>query len=345
MRISQFENGPKRNMDDSVGGGNPDPRSIRNGNSSDMRRIGCEICGGTCYYLDSLHTWKEVRGVVEEEAFLMSISDWLTYIVEPPRFQSSRHQPSRSRYLEDLLACLVTHVDHYRSEKWDSTHEIIVAHLCYVTICEDHPAHKYNYTLVRSFTVPVDGSFNILDCVSLAESVSRLIQPYSSQPWTSMWWAATFFHCARERCGATKIRRGLAFSRRGCLGSLRLVNDKCEIRVFDTESEREMDKAMTRMTMGTLKQKLFAAWSGFLKAPVQMDEFKVAFYGDQAKMREAKSEDDIREDPRKQVLAGQVEILRVMVAKLGGLCNISKEGTVSINSSGLEGTVSMNLKV
>ncbi|ESK86213.1 hypothetical protein Moror_16662 [Moniliophthora roreri MCA 2997] len=146
-----------------------------------------------------------------------------------------------------------------------------------------------------------------------------------------MWWAATFFHCARKRCGATKIRRGLAFSRRGCLGSLRLVNDKCEIRMFDTESEREMDRAVARMTMGTLKQKLFAAWSGFLsmsgfdtEAPVQMDELKMAFYADQAKIREAKSE-DIREDPRKQVLAGQVEILRIMVAKLGGLCNISKE--------------------
>ncbi|KAI3619621.1 hypothetical protein WG66_002641 [Moniliophthora roreri] len=196
MRISEYENGPKRNTDDSVGGGNLDPRSdptVAKIVSSDMRRFGCEICGGTCYYLDSLHTWKEVRGVVEEEAFLMSIPDRLTYIVEPPRFQSSRHQPSRSRYLEDLLACLVTHVDHYRSEKWDSTHEIIVAHLqfgedrrsiqleraklsqvgCYVTICEDHPAHRYNYTLVQSFTVPVDGSFNILDCVSLAESVSR----------------------------------------------------------------------------------------------------------------------------------------------------------------------------
>ncbi|KAI3619619.1 hypothetical protein WG66_002638 [Moniliophthora roreri] len=92
-----------------------------------MRRIACEICGGTCHYLDFLHTWKEVRGVVQDDALLMSIPDWLAYIVEPPWFQSSRRQPSR--YLEDLLACLVTHVDHYRSEKWDSTHEIIVAHL------------------------------------------------------------------------------------------------------------------------------------------------------------------------------------------------------------------------
>ncbi|ESK86201.1 hypothetical protein Moror_16670 [Moniliophthora roreri MCA 2997] len=177
----------------------------------------------------------------------------------------------------------------------------------------------------------------------------RLIEPYSCQPWTSMWWAATFFHCAREKCGATKIRRGLAFSRRGCLGTLRLVNDKCEIRVFDSESERETDKAVARMTTGTLMQKLFAAWSGFLSmsgfdtgAPVQMGELKMAFYADQAKMRKAKFE-DFRENPRRKVLARQVEILRVMVAKLGGLCNISKEGTVLINTSGLDGAVSMKM--
>ncbi|ESK87831.1 hypothetical protein Moror_15324 [Moniliophthora roreri MCA 2997] len=128
-----------------------------------------------------------------------------------------------------------------------------------------------------------------------------------------------------------QIKRGPAFSYRGYFGSLKVVNDGCQILMV---SEMEIDEAVARMIRGRLKQVFSSVWSGVLSVvsvktpPIEekpgINRLKLTFCAEQSRLKDLEHE-DFRKDPVREVLAEQAEALRAMVAELEGQCRMDED--------------------
>lgn len=323
----------------------------------------CEVCFDGYRPGRSIFLEKMVIGVIEDFEILVTSKEWRSVIL-PPSSTASKGLIGRFsslNRLDDLLNCRVTSVNHYRpNNERVIQNEIILARMVFgndvrsirfecdgdvfggctyrftdsrVIICRDHgPGRRKNdYVLVQSFSVPANRSFNVLHCVSLTESMNHLDQ---LQPWTPTRWAATFFDCAREICGAPQIIREPTSRWRGYLGLFGVFG---EYQVHDLESQ--MDAVEPQMAKGDLTKTLFSSiWSSILSVcglhtkVLPLDESKPDSHSDQSRLEGFKKEES-RIDPKQQfILTWQARLMRTMIAELGGQCEVDDD-KASLTSS------------
>ncbi|KAK7049812.1 hypothetical protein VNI00_005242 [Paramarasmius palmivorus] len=294
---------------------------------------------------------KPVYGVIDRYLIALTSANWLSKILgdEPSFFNGvdpdNNHVPLPSNHLDDLLCCKVTGVGHYRS-RGGPKHEIIVLHFDFGfeqrsvrlqrVMHKDHcpmltgyafvddvvigpfyePGHS-EFTIVQKFAVPPSMSFNILQCATLAHAITYVSWAYSARQYMCLWWAGTFFNCARHMCGVPQLVKGPAFQRRGHIGSTLVVNDQCQLRF---PSGSEMDALLARMNRGAKAHERRAT----------LEALEAAYNADQVRL-ERLDQEGLRNNPKETVLAEQEVLMRALVAELERRCKPDKEMSSSVS--------------
>jgi hypothetical protein len=170
---------------------------------------------------------------------------------------------------------------------------------------------RSEFTLVQKFAVPPSVTFNILQCATLAHAITYISWAYSARQYMCLWWASTFFNCARQICGVPQLVKGPAFQRRGRIGSTLVVNDQCQLQFL---SGSRMDALLARMNRGGKAHERKA----------RLEASEAAYNADRARL-ERLDQEGLRNRPKETVLAEQEVLMRALIAELERRCKPDKE--------------------